>query len=330
MIHIRKKLAPITLALAMTLLASACSKSSSSGQSISITKMKPPVKAAAGSALTAGKKSMNMLAINASDIKDRFFDQGPSSIMDILGSLDNRLSEIETRSAESAHDCLDAEPSDVNLTIYGEPVTAKIQCVDDMGASGFIAFGKDGNNWWVIDAVGAAHTVARATTLEDGKNEVEIWGGVGFTNATNFGAWDNGSYGFYHVNANNSTSEFEMTAGGIGMGFCGVSLLSDGTNLYIEGSPDAAMGACETTSSSCVLSNDLAGSGNCASINTFAFEKLGRASVASSSTVQNSNGVTNWDVSDWLSTSGISIDGNSSDDIHFVSLADIPSSVGSF
>lgn len=330
MIQARTVVAHITVALTMALAISACGKDESGGQGITITKMKPPVKAAAGSALTASSRIMKLTSIDPNNIKDRFFDAGPSSIMDILGSLDNRLGEIETRSAESSRDCLNAEPSDVTLSIYGESVTAKIQCLDDMGASGFLAFGKDGSDWWVIDAVGAAHTVAKASALENGKNEVEIWGGVGFTNASSFGSWDNGSYGFYHVKANNSTNEFEMTAGGIGMGFCGVNLRSDGINLYVEGSPDGAAGACSTTSSSCVLSSDLSGTGSCASINTFGLSRLGRASVAASSTVQGNTGVTNWDVSDWLTSSGVVINGNSTDGIHFVGLSDIPSSVGAF
>ena len=315
----------ISIALILTLFASACGKDESGGgNAISITKMKPPVKEAAGSALTASSallvaKNARIFSVDADSIKSRFFSPGPTSLMAILGSLDQRLSEIETRSAESVHECLDAVPSDVTMTIFGETVTAKIQCVDDMGASGFIAFGKDGDEWWVIDAVGAAHTVAKATTLSDGNNEVEIWGGVGFTNST----WDGQSYGAYHVKANNSTNEFEMAAGGMSIGFCGVMVRSDGVNLYVEGSKeDGGPGACEGVSFACVLSTDLAGSGSCSSISSPTLGIIGRATATGSSIT--------WSQSDWRSGSGISLNGNSNDDIHFVSLSDIPSSVGAF
>jgi hypothetical protein len=331
-------IASITIVPAVILFG--CGKKEGSGTQISITKTKPPVKEAAGTGL-AGASAMSsffggrvsvfsVTPTVSSAIKERFFDPSPTSVMDILGAIDRRLGEIETRAAESEKPCLSDTPTDVAMTIYGESVTAKIQCVDNLGATGFIAFGKDGDDWWIIDSVGASKTVAKATVLSDGKNQVEIWGAVGFTNESSFSAWDNGSYGAYHVKANTSTNALEMAAGGIGFGFCGVSLRSDGTNLYVKGSIGDS--SCATTADHCVLAQDLTSSSACAgSIDTFTVGKLGRASVPSSAVVQASPAsVTNWDASPWAGTSPVTLDGTSGDDVHFISLSELPSSIRAF
>lgn len=88
-----------TLALSALAVLSACG----SGRDLTITKIKPPTKEAAGTGLTANasrlyssKSDVGALALDATAVRTAFFaGSGPTDVMTILGALDRRLTEIE-------------------------------------------------------------------------------------------------------------------------------------------------------------------------------------------------------------------------------------------
>jgi hypothetical protein len=295
---------------ASALALSACGK----GTEIDIVAFKPPVQEAAGTALATSSlraPAESSFLIDATSIRSRFFSSGPTDILNILGGLDGRLAEIEERAADSKRACLDSAPVALDVAVFGGTFSMKVQCYDEFGdGSGFMIFGRDGSTWYVFERVGAVITAGKATDLGGGKAEVEVYGGVGISNGAN---WDSMSYAGYHIKANNSSSTLEMTAAGVGVGYCGVHLKSDGTNLFVYGSPEGAGTACSAIDSACVLTSSLSGSGSCAAIDqtTFGMTGLGRIAVT---------GATG---QSWLSSTypasgaNLTINGTSSDSIHF-------------
>jgi hypothetical protein len=105
-----------------------------------------------------------------------------------------------------------------------------------------------------------------------------------------------------------------MSVAGIGFGFCGAQLRSDGTNVYATGSED--MGAtCQPVSSSCVLASDLATAGTCTSLMTFTHPALGREAGM---------GATTFAASLYPSPPNLTLDGTMNDDLHFGPTAPTP------
>lgn len=155
--------------------------------------------------------------------------------------------------------------------------------------------------------------------LANGKVQTEIYGSVGLTNGTD---WSSGSYGGYHIKANNLVNNIEMTVGGLGFGFCGAYLNSDGTNIYLHGSEDGIGQACQATASTCNLNANLASTGNCTALDTSTFHlaALGR------------NSTTNYGgqaVSASTYGSGVVLTGASNDSVHFgpTETTDLPSTI---
>jgi|JI10StandDraft_1071094.scaffolds.fasta_scaffold183552_3 hypothetical protein len=296
--------------------------SSNSTEEFSITKLKPPVQEAAGAGLTGSTTGL----LDANNFQDRFFSAGPTNILTILGNLDSRLAEIETRASESVDSgaCLDNTPTEVSISVYGETFNLQLQCYDDLSGDGLLAFGKKGDTWYLYEKVGAVVTAASATTLPDDKVSVEIYGGVGLSNGTE---WSNMSYGGYHLIANNADLTLEMTAGGIGFGFCGVHLKSDGTNVYLNGSEDGVGFGCQATDEICVQNADLGATGSCNSIGVSSFELTGLGRIAT--TTFDANPV---DASDYPSSPNLTLDGTNTDSIHFGPSAaeDLPETVERF
>jgi hypothetical protein len=79
--------------------------------------------------------------------------------------------------------------------------------------------------------------------------------------------------------ADPSTQSLEMTVAGIGFGYCGAQLKSDGVSIYALGSTD--MGStCNAVDTLCVAASDGTSLGSCGSLGNFALAGLGRQAAA--------------------------------------------------
>ena len=316
----------------------------------------PPVKAAAPLALrggsfaqTGGFVATDAPTISATDVKSRFFDAGPTNVYGILGAIDQRISELANGGA--THPCLDQEPVAFTVTPFGHSVTMYAQCYELMGGSagdpGLVQFGqKDGITYYYA-AMGPAWTAAVLTPTThatsgdagadasaDGGDDagadaaatsytVHAWSGVGYNNATSCGdksAYDGCSYGAIELQADPSTHTFEIAVAGIGFGYCGAQLQSDGTSVFATGSID--MGTCTSVGTVCVAASDLTSAGTCDGLENFAIPPMGRTS----SRGPHSGGPGNdagpdgmWSPSRYPGDSAdtITLDGTSTDSLHF-------------
>jgi hypothetical protein len=136
----------------------------------------------------------------------------------------------------------------------------------DVGTDGSPSIGADGSV-----SVGSA----------GGAYVVKAWSGVGYLNAGGCGnksGFDDCSYGVIEIQADSSQRTFEMAVAGIGFGYCGAQLKSDGTTVYGIGSPDMGT-TCAAADTFCVAASDVTTAGVCdPSIMTFALPALGRMS----------------------------------------------------
>ena len=143
---------------------------------------------------------------------------------------------------------------------------------------------------------------------------VEAWLTVGLNNATSCGSmngFDDCSYGVMHLIANTATGTFEMAVAGIGFGYCGAQLASDGTNIYGQGSLDMGM-TCVTTEDLCVSASDISTTSTCSSaLQTFALPPLGRVSTTGPNNT--------WGASEYpgSATDQITLDGTTTDSLNF-------------
>jgi len=301
------KLSLISVALmsVVTILIS-CSDSNSGGAGMPL--IEPPVTAATPNGLKARSDGARTLPI--ADVKSRFFAAGPTYITNLLQSIDTRISEINTRSSETARTCLSATPVAYNLTINGETLTGYFQCYDlfEAGVSGML-FGQKDGVWYLYQNVGQGRSYAVVSPVEGqtGKYQIKAWMSVGQLNATGTGCssnWYGCSYGSIRLEANSYTNTFEMSVAGTGFGFCGAHLKSDGTNLYVVGSAgatsDGTTWTCAASDSVCTLAADTDTAGTCTSVNDddFVFDTLG---ITGESTVG----------------TGITTDGTGTDSVHF-------------
>jgi hypothetical protein len=104
-----------------------------------------------------------------------------------------------------------------------------------------------------------------------------------------------------------------MTTAGLGEGYCGVQINSDGTSIYGEGSTD--MGApCNAVDSLCV-SADLTTTGTCTNLMTFTLPAIGRKAGMGRSA---------FDASLYPATPNITLDGTATDSLTFGPQAPTP------
>jgi hypothetical protein len=219
------------------------------------------------------------------DIKSRFFSAGPTNIFAILAEIDGRIGEINQRSKDTNVPCLSQPPVAYTLTPFGQSVPFYAQCVLHVSTpmptrAAFLQFGMNNGVVYLYEAIGAAAIGARLTPIAGGSGQysVEAWMGVGYENATGCGnasGFDDCSYGVMALEADPVRVHFELSVAGIGFGYCGAQLRSDGMTVLVQGSSD--MGAtCGDSASVCVLANDLTMATMCAST-SFELPAIGRA-----------------------------------------------------
>lgn len=247
----------------------------------------PPVKAAAprgfGGA-TGGSHATpfhpgRFLTLDTNDIRSRFFSMGPTNVYGLLGSIDDRIQGYNMRTQNGGPACMQAEPVAYTIHPFGTDVSFYAQCVDKIGSSnpadpGFIQFGTKDGVVYYYSAVGAGWTAAILTPNAPAPTDagppattyrVHAWSGVGYLNADgcgNKGAFDDCSYGVIELVADASTATFEMAVAGIGFGYCGAQLKSNGTLVYGVGSTDMGQ-TCNAQGTFCVQASDVMTSATC-------------------------------------------------------------------
>jgi hypothetical protein len=241
--------------------------------------------------------STKRFALDTTDLKSRFFTAGPTSIFKILGDVDARVEEIN-RASTSGAACLSQEAVPYTLTPFGQTLTFYAQCFRTFASSptetSFLQFGlKDGVAYLYV-ATGVEHVAARITPVGDsvpdagplsGKYQVDAYIGVGYNNATSCGTmsgFDSCSYGAIELHSDESRQGLELTVAGVGFGYCGAQLKSDGVHVFAIGSLDMGE-TCLTMSTLCVAASDITTPGVCsAELAMFTSRALGRTAVSGS------------------------------------------------
>ncbi len=260
----------------------------------SLPPVKPPVQASAPRALdaTKTKRRGHLLALNVSEIIDRFFNPagGPANLYDLLDNVDGRIREVNTRWSLFAS-CINST-THVNVTLanWTGGVVLKASCADQWASlnnfTGFIIFSRTATNdtHYVFDiyergpetaiaARSSYHAVLINETTREIANltvdRVELWYSVGLS-SSNF------SHGVVHLLAQPAEGVFEMAVAGSGLGFCGAHLRAEGSVLFSTGSLDNGV-TCAATDTLCssVNSTDTTSGLNCSGV-TYALTPLGR------------------------------------------------------
>jgi hypothetical protein len=311
-------------------------KTSTSPPAAALPLVTPPVRAAAPSGFqsTNHRAKFQPLSLSADDIASRFFGAGPTDIFNILQSIDDRVSGINQTIAAGGTKCLALTPVAFTLQTPGAATTMWAQCSQTVGSSdpsdpGFLEFGQKDGVTYLYQAIGQGESAAIVTPLAadadggvtsddggaGGAYTVEAWLSVGTLNAaTSCGGnstWDGCSYGVIHLWANSLTRQFEMTVAGVGFGYCGAQLRSDGSVIYVTGSTDMGT-TCDAVDNLCVAASDATTPGSCdAATTSFALAPLGREAATGTS---QSFGASQYPES---SADNVALDGTTSDAVHF-------------
>jgi hypothetical protein len=303
------------------------SSASSGGHHSGLPLVTPPVRAAAPTGFVPAPQGSKFrpLSLSADDLKSRFFMAGPTNIFNILQSIDDRLSGINQRLAAGDPSCMAQEAVPYTLKLPGKTVTAYAQCYDSVGSSGpddpgLLQFGQKDGVTYLYQAIGQGQIAATVTPVVgdggvsgDGGYQVDAWLSVGTLNASSscggHATWDGCSYGVIHLWADSSTKQLEMTVAGVGFGYCGAQLKSDGVTIYASGSTDMGL-TCNAVDNLCVSAEDGTTPGDC-SASTTRFDLPGLGRNASSGTSQS------WGQSQFPLETNVALDGTSDDAVHF-------------
>ncbi|HMG22813.1 MAG TPA: hypothetical protein VK607_15875 [Kofleriaceae bacterium] len=283
----------------------------------------PPVRAAAPSSFQAAAHAARRPAaadgeLSATEFRDRFFNPagGPTDVFQILAGIDARLAEINTAGADKAPPCLDQAPVAYTLSVFGQDIPFAAQCYRRFGAAApgvpaaFMQFGKRDGVSYLFVTGGAARVAARVTPVAGTTDvKVDAWYGVGYTNAScgSDGTFDGCSYAVTEIHADPTSHAFEMAVAGIGVGFCGISMRSDGASIHGAGSIDMGQ-TCRDQATLCVSASDLTATGACDAIASFTVPALGRKAGA---------GAHVFGASGYPATPNITLDGTATDSLGF-------------
>jgi hypothetical protein len=314
----------------------------------------PPVAAATPAGLGGQKSALNQLKSTlrglvaervahadpppgaespAGQFKDRFFSgMGPTDVLGtLLPTVDRLIANINSTSANSP--CLTQEPVAYTIQPFGQMVSMYGQCYragDGGGANSFLQFGvKDGTTYLYLGN-SLEEIAAIVTPIDNGKYKVLAFLTLGSTQDSSStcgavqgygGDWDTCSYGVMALSADESTQQIELAVAGIGFGFCGAQLASDGTNIYATGSGD--MGdTCNAVDTVCLSAADATTPANCTPAETtFALTPLGRgysmrSAAAAHSQANTGQVITTWGASQYPLTPDIVLDGTATDSVH--------------
>ena len=292
-----------------------------SGDPANLPLVKPPVQEATPEGLLTGSTSLTASGM-AEEIKSRFFTAGPTFIMGILQKIDDEINDMNSHSANTDTPCVNQAPVAYTVTVFGQPVTMYASCYDKLGDGSslnpdFWQVGvKDGVTYLYFTAF-ANRIMAIVTPASGaaGKYHVKGWLGMGYenmpggvTNCPNGNKWDSCSYGAIEIDADSSADKFEIASAGIGFGFYGVQLKSDGINMYAKGSwannPDG-----QVVVDLCMKASDATTAATCTDAQKqFTLPPIGTKAA------QGANG---HPASQYPDPPNITLDGTSTDSIHF-------------
>ena len=229
-------------------------KKTETGESADIPLVAPPVDSVTPQAFKSTTAAMSLkleqnvsaFSLSGSNFSSRFFQSGPTEIRSLLANIDSSIKSINLRSAEAKIDCLKSTPVAATLTVTSDTLSYYFQCSDDMGGGNFSLFGKKDTSWYFYGRNGQSVSAFKVTpnTSDTSKYSVDAYFTVGRINGVPSDgsactlSWDNCSYGLTHLLADTATNLFEMTTAGVGVGYCGAHMVSDGTQIYIKGSED--------------------------------------------------------------------------------------------
>jgi len=279
-----------------------------SSSAIQLNQVSPPFKSVVPGGLYSGNSanSFHGLSLDPTDIKSRFFSNGPTNLFGILESLDTRISGINNKMAWST--CWKNTATEYTFTAWGQSLTFQFQChrAWNSGQNGFDEFGFDGDYMYLYETGDQEKIAAKITTDSTTGNvsAAHVWMSVGNQNSP----WYGQSYGVIEILADVPNNVFEMSVAGIGFGYCGAQLKTDGSLIYVTGSLDMGT-TCVAQDNACLDASTLASSASsCASLMTFSLPALGRVQSYGSATIGASNypgGVANVVVLDGTATSDV-------------------------
>lgn len=249
---------------------------------------------------SSGSLGVKLSSLDSADFKSRFFTEGPTSVYRLLGELDRRIDDINASSSNSSAACLTQPPVAYTVEPFGRSLTFHAQCAVGTG-SDFFQFGeKDGVIYLYIvgpvqhaavrlspptsiasgaDAGGPGGAVEVDAGGASGAYRVDAWLGLGYNNAGACGpmsGFDSCSYGVMELHTEPVRRELVLSVAGIGFGYCGAQLKSDGVRVFGRGSLDMGT-SCPATSDLCVLASDVTTPAACAGeITAFGWPALGR------------------------------------------------------
>lgn len=313
----------IVATLTFSALMLSCSKKSdNSDPGAGLPIVTPPVKAATPAGLKSGLTTasfnpesgivnlnrlssdsfVSVLSLSASELKSRFFSNtGPTQILaTVLPTFDNLINNANSQSVTMYAQCY----SQGSPSFSGDPSLTQ--------------FGVKDGKTYIYSASGAERIAAIITPVDGatGAYTVQAWIGLGYSNTSGCSSsWDGCSYGAMALKANSNTKAFEFSVAGMGFGYCGAQLKSDGSNIYATGSTDMGS-SCNTVDTLCVAASDASASGTCSSsLQTFELPAMGRKSVVSLASLLNGSP---WAASAYpASGANITLNGTASDDIYF-------------
>jgi hypothetical protein len=291
-----------------------------SGTAADLPLISPPVRSATPVGLQVTARTVDhafAAMLEAWDLRERFFSgSGPTDLMTILASIDQRLDEVNDAGPRT---CFDQAPVSYTITPAGDSIELFAQCYrrfsgSPAGDPAFMQFGQRDGKTALYVAGGAARLAALVTPIEGTTDHVvDAWYGVGYTNAAGCGStgtFDGCSYAITELHANPATKAFEMSVAGLGVGFCGVQFASDGALLHGVGSTDMGI-QCNPAATLCASASDLTASDQCRS-SSYELPALGRLAGA---------GAHQFGASGYPGVPNITLDGTTSDSLYFAPLA---------
>jgi len=264
-----------------------------------------------------GPVSRANTTVQSSDIKSLFFTKGTTDILTVLAAVDKLIEAINAATALTVPSCAAATPVSYTVTPFGQTITMYATCYTTLTAVGsndpaLFQFGTQAGvtYYYIANGDNRAAIVVTPVTGATGKYSVQVWMGIGYVNPVTI---DSAAYGAYEIAGNSNTNAFEMAVAGVNMGYCGMQVISDGSNIYATGSVDSS-GTCQSISTLCVAAADATTAGSCTStLEAFTLTPIGRAALAESSVATQ-----NWAVSPYPTTPNITLTGvSTTDSIYF-------------
>jgi hypothetical protein len=319
--------------LATFILSAGCNKEEKKGgKPANIPYVKPPVleitppylqsAAPALNALSKGQNLNTSDTLDVSEFKSRFFSPSPTEILMLLANIDSDIKDINRLTKEESFSCLSKDPVEHNFEIAGSQHRYYFQCARKMDqGDSFNLFGKQDNTWYFYKRSGQSVSAFKVTpnASDETKYDVDAYISVGLLNGvpnkkgTCGDAWDDCSYGLTHIIADSTSGTLQLTTGGIGIGYCGVQMISKGEQIFLTGSADG----CTEIRTGCFNATTAEAEETCQlGSEEITIEPLGRAASTPSQHAQEKAGETfTWAAHP--SVTNMILNGEADDSVHF-------------